>query len=166
MASRKTWIWAIVAVLGALLVVLIAAAGTGLYFVSRHIATEHTTSADALRSFDAVTASLPNPQPIFELGDDERPRAVRPLSELPTSPTRPETLRLLAWDPDGERLIRASLPLWMIRFGRGRMRVGKDRRPLDLDRLELDSEELQRIGPALLFDVRDHDGSRLLLWTD
>jgi hypothetical protein len=72
---------------------------------------------------------------------------------------------LLAWDPERGRLTRVSLPLWMIRFGKGRMQFGKHHRPFELEQLELDPEELERIGPALLFDVRNHDGMRLLLWT-
>jgi hypothetical protein len=35
----------------------------------------------------------------------------------------------------------------------------------DLEHLNLDGEELARIGPALVFDYRDRDGARVLLWT-
>jgi hypothetical protein len=165
MASRKTWVWVVVALLGIGLLTLIVVAGAGIYFVTSHIKSEHTTSAEALQSFDRVKATLPNTQPLFELGEDERPRRLRPTDELPTAAAAPETLQLLAWDPESERLIRVSMPLWLIRFGKGRMRLANDHQSLELDRLELDAEELERIGPALLFDVRNHDGTRLLLWT-
>jgi len=166
MASRKTWVWAIVAVLGLGLIALVVVAGAGVYFVTSHISTEHTTNAEALQSFDAVKATLPNSQPLFELDEEERPRVVHPLADLPTSAAKPQNLQLLAWDPDREKLIRASLPLWMVRFGKGRMHLGKNRPDFELGRLELNGEELERVGPALLFDVRNHDGTRLLLWTE
>lgn len=165
MTSRKTWVWAVVVLLAIVVVTMIVVAGAGVYFVTSHIKTERVATADALQSFEAVKASLPTPQPLFELDEDQRPRALRPLTDLPTSATRPDNLLLLAWDPDGERLIRASLPLWMVRFGKGRMHIGKDGHGFELDRLELDGEQLARIGPALVVDVRSHDGTRLLLWT-
>ena len=163
--NKKTWIWIVVAVLGVGLTALIAIAGAGVYFVMSHIQTERAASADALRSFDAVRASFPNAQPLFELEGDE-PRAVRRMADLPTSGSKPERLWILAWDAEDERLVKMSLPLWILRFGRGKVSLAKDRRELALDRLDLDVEELERIGPMLLFDVRDLDGARVLLWTE
>ncbi len=35
----------------------------------------------------------------------------------------------------------------------------------DLDRLDLDVKELERVGPLLLFDYRAAAGERVLVWT-
>jgi hypothetical protein len=165
MGSRKTWVWIIVGVLGLCLFGLILVAGAGVYFVTRHISTERSTSTEAIQAFDAVRASFPNQRPLYELDAAEQPRVARPLGELPTSTSRPQSLRMLAWDPDKQRLVKVSLPFWILRLKKSRMDVVGRERGFDLERLDLDGEELERIGPALVFDFRDQDGVRVLLWT-
>jgi len=165
MATRKTWVWVLVGTAGVGVVALLAVAGSGIYFVNRHIRAERTTSPEAMRSFDAVLGAMPRARPLYELDSSDEPRLARQLTELPGGTTRPETLWMLAWDPEQDRLIRISLPFWMLRFGRHKMRVVRDGRGFDLERLNLDVEELERIGPALVFDFRNQDGVRVLLWT-
>ncbi len=156
--------WVVVGVCGIGLFGLILLAGAGLYFVTRHVSTEPSTSADAIRAFDAVKASFPNQKPLYELDNAERPTMTRAFSELPTSPEKPEHLRMLAWDPHDERLIKIALPFWILRMNKGKMDLGTDGN-FELGHLDLDGAELERIGPALVFDYRGHDGARVLLWT-
>jgi hypothetical protein len=85
--------------------------------------------------------------------------------DLPTSTSKPESLWLLAWDPDDERLVKVSLPFWMLSVGRKKMEIGGEGREFDFEQLNLDPQELERIGPALVFDFRERDGARVLLWT-
>ena len=166
MATRRTWLWIVLGVLGFCVFCLIAVAGAGVYFVSQHIKTERVTNADAIRAFDEVKARFSGAPPLYELDNTEQPRMARPLSELPTSNAKPDQLWLLAWDPDDERLVKASLPFWILTMGgQQKMEVAGRGRDFDLDRLKLDPQELERIGPRLVFDFRDHDGARVLLWT-
>jgi hypothetical protein len=59
-----------------------------------------------------------------------------------------------------------SLPLWLLRLGHQHAVVaGDDGRGFDLERLDLDADELARIGPTLVFDLRNRDGVRVLVWT-
>jgi hypothetical protein len=163
MASRRTWI--VLGVLGAGLVVLLAVAGAAVYFVTQHVQTRRETSAEALRAFDAVRASFGNERPLYELDQDEEPRMVRPLSELPAAPAAPTKLQILAWDPEEQRTVRLALPFWMLRLGKSDVSVVEDD-GFNLERLQLDVDELARIGPALVFDFRNRDGVRVLLWTE
>ena len=156
--------WVVVGAGGVCLFGLIAVAGAGIYFVSRHISSEQSTSAEAIRAFDAVRTSFPDQRPLYELDNEDRPTMPRAFSEFPTSPTRPEHLRLLAWNPDEERLVKISLPFWILRMHKAKLDVGAGE-AFDLEHLKLDGEELARIGPALVFDYRDRDGARVLLWT-
>lgn len=165
MTARKTWVWVIVGVLAAALVVLVGVAGAGVYFVTRHIKTERVTSVEAIRAFDSAKAVFSDGRPLYELDAGESPRLARPFSELPSSSTKPENLWVLAWDPNEERLVKVSVPFWMLQFGRHKMEFSNSGRRFDLERLHLDGAELERIGPALVFDYRDRDGTRVLLWT-
>jgi hypothetical protein len=70
-----------------------------------------------------------------------------------------------AWDPDEERLVKLSLPLWLLRYGDKKMRVLRDEGGVDLRELTIDANELSRIGPAIVLDYRRPNGLRVLLWT-
>jgi len=164
MATRKTWIWIIVGCLSVCVIGLLAIAGAGVYFVASHIDTEPASSTKALRAFDEARAVFKDQQPLFELDPDERPHQLRNPADLPTSSVRPRNLVILAWDADEERLVRLALPFWLLRLG-GRQVDINDGHGFDLDRLHLDVDELERIGPILVFDYRASSGERVLLWT-
>jgi hypothetical protein len=165
MATRKTWIWVLVGAAGVGVVALLAVAGSGIYFVSHHIQAERSTGPDALRAFDTALGSLSGTRPLYELDPSDQPRLTRPLAEWPAGSRRPDTLWMLAWDPEQGRLIHVSLPLWIFRMGHRKMPVVRDGHGFDLERLNLDIDELERIGPALVFDFRNQDGVRVLVWT-
>ncbi len=165
MATRKTWIWIIVAVLSVCVIALLAVAGAGVYFVASHIDTSRVSSTEALRTLDDARAQLKDEKPLFELDQRERPRLSRALESLPTSPTKPEHLVVLAWDPDDERIVKVTLPFWLLRLGRRNINVLDHEGGFNLERLNLDVNELERVGPLLLMDFRSPSGERVLIWT-
>ncbi len=165
MAKLRTWLWIIFGFLGVCVLGLILVAGAGVYFVSRHIGLEQTTSTNALRAFEATRASFASAQPILEVDALERPREARQLAELPTSPSRPANLYVLAWNPEDRRLARVSVPFWLLRLGRRKVNFLDSTRGFNFERLNLDVPELERIGPALILDYRSSAGERVLIWT-
>jgi len=167
MASKKTWIWIIVSVLGVIVLTLFALAGAGVYFVSRHISATRTSSASALDQFDQCRARFKDQPPLFDLDEFDRARVVRSPEELPTSTTRPNELWILAWNPNEEpqRLVKLSVPFWILRLGRRKFDVMSGDRPFDVSRLHLDVDELERIGPVLVLDFRRASGERVMIWT-
>jgi len=161
--SRKTWIWIIVGVVGFGVVCMIALAGFGLYFVANHVQARHATTAEAFRAFDEARAKFKDEKPIFDMDNVEHPRQVRAWSAIPTSQTPAKDVWVLAWDPDRERLARVSIPFWVLRLGKRKIDISAGR--FNFDRLELDVNELQRVGAVLLFDFRTPGGERVLIWT-
>jgi hypothetical protein len=166
MVKRRTWLWIIGGVAATGLLAIVAVAGAGVYFVSRHVQSESSTGATALAAFERVTADFANRRALYELDAQERPQLTTSLSTLPTSPTSSTSLMVQAWDPERERIIRLSLPFWLLRLGPDRMRVSKQEHGFDFHQLQLDIGELERIGPALVLDYRNQDGVRVLLWTE
>jgi hypothetical protein len=165
MATAKTWLWiiggfAVLCVLGLVLV-----AGAGLYFVSRHIDMQTTSSSGALREFDAARAQFQTTPPILEIDALERPHEARPVAQLPTSETKPANLYVLAWNPSEDRLVRIVLPFWILRLGSQKIDFLKDGHDVDFEQLDLDFAELERIGPALVLDHNSRSGERVLIWT-
>ncbi len=167
MASKKTWIWIIVAVIGLGLSCLFIVAGAGVYFVSHHISAKRSTSGEALDQFEQAHAMFKDKKPLIEVDDLEHTRAVRPLEDLPTSSVRPEQMWILAWNPNEEptRIVKVSVPFWLMRLGRRKFDVINGDPGFDFDRLHIDVNELERIGPALVMDYRRPSGERVLIWT-
>lgn len=166
MATKKTWIWIIVGVIGTCVLALFALAGAGVYFVSRHINAERISSVEAQKTFESTLASFKDPRALIELDTLDRPHPTRAFSELPTSTTKPSNLWVLAFDPDRERLVKISLPFWILRMGRRKMDIlSSGDKSFDLERLNLDVPELERIGPAVVIDFRARSGEHVLVWT-
>ena len=161
--KRKTWIWIIASIAAVCALSVIAIAGFGYYFVSRHVKAGPSTATEAFRAFDEAKVRFKDAPPLFELDRNEKPKLVRPLEELPAGATRAEAMHILAWDPDKARLARVSLPFWMLKLGRKKIDLTSG--GFDFQRLPLDIEELQRVGPVLLFDYRPPGGQRVLVWT-
>jgi hypothetical protein len=165
MASKKTWIWIIVGVVGACVLGVVALAGVGVYFVSQHVSAKRSTPADALQAVEAARAFFKDQPPLLELDSFGRPQPTRPFASLPTSATKPSELWVLAWNADDEKLVKLSVPFWILRFGRRKLDVNSGDSGFDLDRLHLDINELERIGPTLILDLRHPNGERVLVWT-
>ncbi|MFO7303018.1 MAG: hypothetical protein DIU54_011430 [Acidobacteriota bacterium] len=165
--TRRTWLWILVAAAAVGLIVIIGAAAASIVFVSRHVEAHSTTPADALAAFEQVRARFEN-GPLYEFDADDRPFAAVELSSLPTSSVHPSSLMIQAWNPRQERLVRMSLPFWLLRLAPDDMRFSKPGHDhgFDFHQLNLDVRELERIGPALVIDYRNEDGVRVLLWTD
>ena len=164
MATRKTWLWILAGVFGLGVIAMIVIAGAGVYFVSQHIDAARSTGPDALRAFDSARKGFKDP-PLFELDQSDRVRITRRLKDLPSSRSKPGHLWILAWDPQDERLVKVSLPFWVLRLGRRKIDFTTGGRSFDLEQLNLDVAELERIGPVLIVDHRVPSGERVLIWT-
>ena len=162
--KKRTWLWIVLACIGVCVIAMFVIAGAGMYFVTKHINISRASSSDALHSFDDARNAFKDQQPLFILDNRERPREARPLTELPNGEIKPENLWILAWDPDEEKLVKLSLPFWLLRMGRKKMTV-MEGGGFDLERLNIDWRELERIGPALVFDLKSPRGERVLIWT-
>jgi hypothetical protein len=165
MASTKTWIWIIAAFLGVCVLVLFAIAGTGVYFVSQHIDARHTSSVEAMQEFETARAALKGKPPLLELDRLGHPRQVTRTESMPTSPVRPIDMVILAWNPDRGRVVRVSLPFWLLHIGRRKVDILDSSNGFDIDRLNIDVGELERIGPAFVLDYVTMTGERVLIWT-
>jgi len=161
--KKKTWIWIVVSILGVGFLCVAAIAGFGFYFISHNVKASKSTSTEAFKAFDEARKPFQDMQPLFELDRRDEPKMTRPLETLPAGATRPQTMYILAWDPEKERLARVSMPFWMLRLGRKKIDLTSG--GFDFQRLQLDIEQLERVGPIILFDYRPQSGQRVLVWT-
>jgi hypothetical protein len=161
--SKKTWLWIVLALLGLCVIFVIAIAGAGLYFVSHHVSTRTSTTAEALSAFDAARAPFKDLPPVYEVDERERVKQVRRIADLPDGKTRAQHMQVLVWDSEREKLVKVSVPFWVLRMGHQKIDIANS--PFELERMQLDVKELERVGPLLLLDLRSRGGQRVLIWT-
>src|SRR3954468_11977939 len=109
MASKvKTWVWVVVAVAVIGVLGVIAVAGAGIYFFSRHIETRTASPARAAEDFDRVSNQFSGQKPLIEL--DEHGRYLRSNTDRQAAPgaKTPEALHVMAFNPDDHRIVSAE----------------------------------------------------------
>ncbi len=171
MAKTKTWIWIIAGFLGVCVLVLMAVAGAGVYFVTQHIQAKKIATGDALHQFEEARSMLKDKKPLLELDRLGHPREIQRTEQMPTSLVKPTDMVILAWNPDRGRIVRFSVPFWLLLMGKRKVDLfdtgngGNGNNSFDIDRLNIDVKELQRIGPAFVLDYVTMNGDRVLIWT-
>lgn len=161
----RTWVWVVVAIVVVCILGVVAMAGLGFYFFSRHIDTRAASPASAAREFDEVREQFTGQKALIELddrgrfrkGNTDRPAAGR------TNP--PENLYVLAFDPDDGRIVRVTVPFWLLRLKAGGTSIDFNGNRMDLEHLKLTVEDLERFGSTLIVDHKTPDGERVLVWS-
>ena len=74
----------------------------------------------------------------------------------------------LAYDPDARKLVRVSIPFWLIRMAPSQhfSFLNDNGIDFDSDRVRLNYKDLERLGPGLILDQKDRRGSHVLVWTE
>ena len=159
----KTWVWVVVGIVVFGILGVIAMAAAGLWFVKSHVNIQSTTTAVAAADFQTVRARFPNQKPLIEL--DERGNFLHANVDRPAGSTRPQTLNIMAYDPDDQKIVRLDLPFWLLRLKMQGTRIDVGSGNVDLAKLRLTVEDLERFGPTLILDQKDGEGARVLIWS-
>jgi hypothetical protein len=169
MSSRKTWISVLIAAV--IIVGMIAAVAVGgtAYFFYNHIHTQNAETADAAKEFETARGRFAGQPALIEMRRDDQPLLHRELikTEIPGRPL--ESLRVLAYDPDDEKLVRVSIPFWLLRLAPSTKRMSflsENGVDFDSERVHLTLEDLEHRGPGLILDHKDRKGSLVLVWTE
>lgn len=165
MAKARTWILAILAVIGGIVVLLFMLAGFGTYWMVQHIKTQPATATSAVKSFEQERAKFGAETPLLSADDVDNPRMIqKKIDSLPAAATPASNMEIFVWSPNSERTVRISLPFWILKLGRKKIDIaGAD--SFDFQRMQIDVNQLERIGPKLLVDVERPGGERVLVWT-
>ncbi len=81
----------------------------------------------------------------------------------PTAP--PEALNVIAFDPDDNRIVKVSIPFWLLRMKMKGTTIDFNGSQMDLEDLKLTVEDLERFGPTLIVDHASASGERVLVWS-
>lgn len=160
----KPWVWVVVGVVACGILFIIGLAAVGLWLVKSHVEVHSASPAAVTEDFQTVRARFADQKPLIEL--DEHGNVFHANTDRPASSQRVETLNILAFNPRDERVVKMDLPFWLLRLKMrgGRIDVGGGR-DMDLEKLRLTVEDLERFGPTLILDHKDSDGARVLIWS-
>ena len=169
MAKVKTWVWVVIGIVAAGFVCLIALAAAGLWFARTHIQVQQTTSSSIAKEFDDVHARFASQKPLIEV--DDRGHFVRANTDRPAGSPKPESLHILAFSAKDDKVVRMSIPFWLLRLkGPGNRitlggRADFNGSDFDLRRMNITEEDLERYGPTLIVDHSGANGDRVLVWS-
>jgi hypothetical protein len=155
--------WVKVTIGGAALVILgiSALAGTGAYFFLRHLDTRSATEAEAKKEIESIRARFAGRPPMIDILD---PRSGEIRIQRTTHPAglRAQTLHVLTWKGSDEEVMRADVPLWLMRFSSLNVLSHLGVAPA---RYRLTAEDVARFGPGIITDYLD-SSQRVLIWVE
>ena len=167
-STRKTWISVLIAsviIIGRLAITVVG--GTAFFFY-RHINAQFTPRENAEQQFADARARFAGRQPLIELRMNDDPVLHRELFDASHSNAKLESLRVLAYDPRAHKLVRVSIPFWLIRLAPGKhfSFLSDNGIDFDSDRVRVTADDLERLGPSLIIDQDDRHGAHVLVWTE
>lgn len=170
MSTKKTWISIVVAVVIILGLLALTVVGGTAFFIYRHVDATFTSEMTAEQEFAAARARFEGQRPLIEIRrDTDEPILHRDLLKDAKMPEKPlESLRVLAYDDNAGKLVRVSIPFWLLRLFPSKNLSFLSGEGIDLDthRIRLTMDDLERRGPGLLLDQKDRRGSHVLVWTE
>lgn len=170
-SSRKTWISILLASVIIVCVMALTVVGGTAYFIYRHVQAEFTSENRADQEFATEGARFEGQQPLIELGMNDEPVVHRDqIPEAARASRRLETLRVLAYDDRAGKLVRVSVPFWLLRLLPSRNLSFLNDQGIDVDidsdRVRLTIDDLERRGPGLVLAHTNRAGARVLVWTE
>src|SRR5436190_4361124 len=130
MAKVKTWVWVVVGVFVLGILCLVSLAAAGLWFAKTHIDVRSVSAAVATSDFDRVRQQFTSQKPLIEL--DDRGHFLRANTNRPAVDHRPQSLNVMAFDPDEGRVVKMDIPFWLLRLKMRGTRVGIGNDSIDL----------------------------------
>src|SRR6478752_3645364 len=117
MAKVRTWVWVVGGIVAVGILCIVAMAAAGLWFVRSHVNVHSVTAGAVSSDFDEVRARFTAQRPLIEL--DDHGEFIRANTDRPAGASRPQTLNVIAFDPDDEKVVRMELPFWLLRLKSG-----------------------------------------------
>jgi hypothetical protein len=165
-ATRRTWWQVIVAAIAIATIACLALVAGAVVFFYRHVRSEPVSAETAESRIAAAREHFAGQQPLLRIdADGEAVVTGRPDAG---GSHRLSTLRVLIYDHTDGELGDVSIPFWLLRLApEGRISLdsasGID---FDAERLNLNVSALDALGPGLLLDHADANGTKLLVWTE
>jgi hypothetical protein len=158
----RTWQKATLGIVITIVTAVCALAGTGAYFVLRHLEKAVTGEREANAQMDAIRQRYAPRPPLVEI-IDPRSGDIRINREQGPPAARVGTLHVINWKSEDSELIRTEVPLWLTRFSSVNLLSQLGATPA---RFRLTVKDIERYGPGIVADYRSPGTFRILIWVD
>jgi len=169
-SARKTWVSVLIASVIIVGILALTVVGGTVFFIYRHVHSEFTTETTAEQEFAAARVRFEGQQPLIEVRPDADPVIHHDLIPATPSRRRLESLRVLAFDERAGKLVRVSIPFWLLRLLPSKNLSFLNDEGIDVDidsaRVRLTVDDLDRRGPGLVLAHKDRSGSKVIVWTE
>jgi len=157
----RTWVKVTIGGVALVLLGIGVLAGTGAYFFFRHLETRSATEAEAKKEIESIRTRFAGRPPMIEIVD---PRSGDIRIQRTTHPAglRAQTLHVLSWKGSEEEVMRADVPVWLLRFSSVNVLSHLGVAPA---RYRLTAEDVARFGPGIIADYRDPN-QQVLIWVE
>ena len=150
---------------GMVIVAVVAGAGYWAY-QSFAPSAEFVNQTKADQQFDQIRTGFKDATPLIVPNPDGHGARVRAEGRPPFT-GQLQSLHFAAYDPDEGKLVRFTVPFWLIRLGHdGKISLGEGALDGVRGAEKLTVKDLEALGPGLLIDERKPDGDRVLVWTE
>jgi hypothetical protein len=158
----RTWQKATLGVVITIVAIVAVLAGTGAYFVMRHLEKKASSEAEAGIEMDAIRKRYAPRTPLVEIVD---PRSADIRINREPSPTGApvSTVHVVNWKSEDNELMRTEIPLWLARFSSVNLLSQLGVAP---ERYRLTVKDIERYGPGIIADYRSPGTFRVLVWVD
>lgn len=163
--ARRRWIPIVLGVLLALVLALVALAGSCAYMVRKQVQVrESATIGDYEREAAAVLERFDGVPALVMDGPSGPSLSRKVMAARQKRGGRIDSLHILAFATKEHKLVRFTLPMWLVRLSPdGRMDINQD--GVGLENIQLSIDDLEAAGPGPLF-VRKSGKSRVIVWTE
>jgi hypothetical protein len=158
----RTWVKATLGGVALIAVAVIALAGTGAYFVFRHLEKRAVDEAASVQAINAVRARFGPRPPLVEIADPRRADIRINRSNAPST-SRVDTIHVINWKSDTGELVRADVPLWLMRFSSVNILSQLGIAPA---KFRLTVSDIERYGPGIIVDYGSAGAFRVLVWVE
>jgi len=164
--TRRTWISIAVAIVIIFVIFGLAVLGTAVYVFRQHVNAQFVSTDSAQEEFRSARQRFAGQQPLIDVSNGRHEPTIH---QRAGNGKEIQAIRALAFDPTAGKLVRVSLPFWILRVAPSHNFTFKssDDFDFDSDRLHLTVDDLERAGPGLILDTRDpRKGTLVLVWAE
>jgi hypothetical protein len=156
-------------VLGILFLFVVLAVGGVVFVVSfmrQNVDIASMSEASADDEFAKQRERFAGRKPLIEMVDG-RPQYLGDRATGAASSTVPlKTMHVMAWDDDEGKLVRFSLPFWLLRLKSGPIQLSAYSQGWDDRGVSFRVEDLEKHGPGLLMDLSEPTEGRVMIWVE
>ncbi len=163
MARRRRWPYVVLGIAIVLVFVGIGAVIATVAWFQENMEVASSTPRDAEAEFDIVRQKFAGREPLLELHDGI-PRFTKARETTSSASSSLETLNVLVWDPDEEKIFRIGLPFWLLRLKSDPIRFGAYASGFDDEGVVLRPRDIEKYGAGVILDGTSPEGERILLW--